>query len=117
MSDIVVTVFKYLSSSKFDLTDEKRTQEGIATILSAAGVQHQREHRLSDSDIIDFYLDGIGIEVKLKGTKKNIYRQLRRYAIHPDIRALILLTNVSMGLPGEIEGKPVYFLKLGNAWL
>ena len=31
--------------------------------------------------------------------------------------SLVLASNLSMGLPAEIDGKDAYFVKLGDAWL
>lgn len=99
---------------QLDLSDEIRTQDGVERILAAHGMAHKREARLSASDIPDFLLEnGVVIEVKLRGQRKmSIYRQLRRYAKHPEVAAIVLLTNVAMGLPEEIEGKPAYLVSL-----
>ena len=56
--------------------------------------------------------------MKLRGArKKDVYRQLCRYAGHPRVSSLLLASNMSMGLPAQIEGKDAYFVKLGEAWL
>lgn len=71
-------------------------------------------------DIPDFFLpSGLAIEVKLKTqrSKMDVFRQLQRYAAHEEVRALLLITNLSMGLPSTIGGKPAYYAALGAAWL
>lgn len=113
----VSRIIEVLSSSRISLSDEKSAQNDIQDLFVFRGIPFSREHRLSPSSIVDFYIDGIGLEVKLKARKMTVYRQLRRYATHPTITALILVTNTSMGLPNVIEGKPVYLFKLGDAWL
>jgi hypothetical protein len=60
---------------------------------------------------------GIAVECKLRGQRKAIYKQLRRYAHHNDVNEIVLITNTSMGLPQRIEGKPAYYASLGIAWL
>lgn len=111
-------VCKLLAHAQCDLSNEKRCQSDIASVLTVAGITFAREHRLADGDVIDFLVGDIGIEVKLRRTsKRDIYRQLGRYALHPTIGALILVTNTSMGLPRAIHGKPTYYVSLGRAWV
>lgn len=107
-----------LRSTKLDLSNEKRAQADFERVLGLAEIDFQREVRLSESDIVDFLVDGIGVELKLRGArKKEVYRQLCRYARHPEVRGVLLASNLSMGLPFQIEGKDAYFVKLGEAWL
>ena len=47
----------------------------------------------------------------------DVFRQLKRYAAHDEVNELVLVTNLSMGLPPEIDGKPTYYASLGVAWL
>jgi argininosuccinate synthase len=77
-----------------------------------------REHRLATGDIIDFFVDGVAVEVKLKRNQPpSILFQLKRYARHESVTSLVLVTNRAMGLPREINGKPAYYVSLGRAWL
>jgi hypothetical protein len=103
---------------RFDLQDEKRTQVQIAGMLTAAGVPFEREVRLSDEDIVDFLVaGGIALEVKIKGPRMPIFRQLERYAQHNVVEAIVLFTSVSMLLPGEIGGKPAAVASLSRGWM
>lgn len=114
----IAALFGLLLAAKLDLSAEKRTQDDIARVLTAAGIEFEREVRLSSADIVDFMVGGIALEVKLRGAnKKAVYRQLRRYALHPAVKSILLASNTSMGLPAQIEGKDTYFAKLGEAWL
>ena len=111
-------ILNVLSTYSFSLSDEKVLQGEISEVLDQEGIAHRREVRLNDKDIIDFIFDGgIGMEVKIKGQKLAIYRQLKRYATSDQINQLILLTSVSMGTPGVIEGKPTSVLSLSKAHL
>lgn len=112
-------VVETIKRARVDLSDEKRTQRDIAEVLEAHQIPHEREVKLSKKDIVDFMVGTVAVEVKLKtGTSKmDIYRQLQRYAESPKVSALILVTNLSMGLPETINGKPAYFISLGRAWL
>ena len=103
---------------RLSLADEKQLQAQLGQALAASGIDHTPEYRLGETDRVDFFLpSGLGIECKLRGGKSSIYRQLRRYAGSPKIKALLLITNTAMGLPESISGKPVYYCSLGSAWL
>jgi hypothetical protein len=105
-------------AARVDLSSEKRAQADLELVFARARIDFAREVRLTGSDIVDFMVGGLAIEVKLHGArKKDVYRQLCRYARHPAVEALVLASNLSMGLPPRIEGKDAYFVKLGEAWL
>lgn len=115
---MIPTIVDLIRSARIDLSTEKRAQTDVEQLLAQAGIAFEREVRLTESDIVDFMVDDIGIELKLRGArKKDVYRQLCRYARYPRVGSLILASNLSMGLPGQIEGKDAYFVRLGEAWL
>ena len=77
--------------ARLDLSNEKAAQADLEAILQHhPGTSHlavQREVRLAPGDIIDFVIDGIGLEMKVsKASKPGISRQLARYAQHAEIR-------------------------------
>lgn len=116
----VQDVVRLLRRSRLDLSSEKHLQEGIDSLLKAAGVRFEREKRLSERDIPDFLVaGGIVIECKMrkKARKVVVYKQLCRYAEHDAVTALILATNMSIGIPPEIIGKPIYIASLSEGWL
>ncbi len=113
-------IVRLVHTSRIDLANEKMAQEQIGDLLTAAGLAHRREVRLSARDIPDFLLDGTGlaVEVKIKGAiKRDTFRQLCRYAEHDQVQGLLLATGAAMGLPPEIGGKPAFYASLGRAWL
>ena len=111
-------IIKILSSNRFPLDKEKLTQAVIESRFFENGiVSYNREYRLDTENIPDFFIDGIAIEIKIKGNAKKIYRQCERYCKFDEVKQLILVTNKSMGFPKEINGKPCYFINLGKAWL
>jgi len=115
---MIQTLVGLVRTAKIDLSTEKRAQADVEQILTQAGIAFEREVRLSESDIVDFMVEGIAIELKLRGArKKEVYRQLCRYACQPRVGSLLLASNLSMGLPAQIEGKDAYFVKLGEGWL
>lgn len=112
-------IIDVVKRARVDLSDEKRTQRDLASAFEQCGIEHQREFRLSPKDIVDFLITDIALEVKLKSgsSKMDIYRQLVRYSEHAQVASIILASNLSMGLPEELSGKPVYFVPLGRAWI
>jgi hypothetical protein len=111
-------IVRVLGALRVELSHEKSTQAQIADGLTQAGIAFEREHRLSDRDVVDFLIGGTAVEVKLRRARPaEIFKQLRRYARHDRVSALVLATNRPMGLPGAIEGKPAYYVSLGRAWL
>ena len=92
-------------------------QVSIGEGLTAAGFDHEREHRLSAADRIDFMIGPVGLEAKTRCNKRAIFRQLQRYAEHDAIEALILVTGTAIGLPAAINGKPIYLVATGRAAL
>lgn len=109
-----------LRTRRFSLEDEISLHQEIDSILALyTKWQVQREYWLDNGSKIDFLIDNkIGIEVKIKGNKKAIYRQCLRY-LHTDspLQGLILLSNQSLGFPSHINSKPCRVIKLGLAWL
>lgn len=115
LDDLAFEIVRTLSRHKFSAQNEKMLQIDLgATLRSYAPI---REHRLDDHNIIDFFVDGIGIEVKIKGGRKEIFRQCQRYCDFEEIKAFVLVTNRATGFPKEINGKPCYVVNLGMGWL
>lgn len=113
-------VVRLIQSHRFDLSTEKHLQANLETALRNAGLPFEREKRLSQTDIPDFLInDCIVIECKLKGKNRKIdvFKQLSRYAAHQDVTAIVLASDMSIGLPHEIGGKPVYSASITRGWL
>lgn len=117
----VSVLLVWLSNQRLDATVEKKAQGQLETALTESGYSFVREKRLSDSDIVDFYLtiDGckVALELKAKAQRMRIYRQLERYAKHEAVDAVVLLTATAMQLPALIEGKPAFVSSMGAGWL
>jgi len=102
---------------RFPLKGEKVLQAALSEQFTASGIEHEREVRLSGADVVDFMFGDVAAEVKLHGGKMAIYRQLERYCEHDSVSKIILISNVPMGLPAAINGKPAYLFNLSKAWL
>lgn len=114
----IQSIHKALSTYRFTLENEKALQLQIEQALTAQRIVHSREHFLDEHNIIDFLAgDGVGIEVKIKGSKRDIYAQILRYSNFQEIRSVLLVTNKSFGSPLLFENKRLMILNLGQAWL
>lgn len=110
-----------LGAGRFDLSDEKVCQAEIEIWLRdrlPPSVEWSREVRLGPGDVPDFLVDHIAVEVKMNSAQpRAVVRQLARYARHQAVGSLILLSNRAIALPRTLEGKPVFNVSLGKAWL
>ncbi len=114
---MIEQIFAAMRGIRFPLKNEKELQAALSDRFTAVGLEHEREVRLSSSDIVDFMFGDIAAECKTNGGKMEIFRQLERYAEHDRVSRLILISSVPMGLPAVIKGKPAYFFNLSRAWL
>lgn len=112
-----IAVVGLLRRRRFPLNDEKRLQDLMLEQFASAGFPAEAEVRLNAQDIVDFMIGGVAVEVKIKGARRAIYGQCERYCQHERVTSLVLATNISMGMPEEIHGKPIYIVNLGMAWL
>jgi hypothetical protein len=110
-------IIQLLTTRPFPLSDEKALQVEMAAAFTAAGIAFEREVHLGAGDIIDFMAGSVGIEVKIKGARRAIFRQVERYCGYAAVGEIILATNVPMNLPVEINGKPTAIAALGRGWL
>jgi hypothetical protein len=113
-------IVRCIQVGRFDLTDEKACQGQMEDwFRDRLLCEVSREHRLGPGDIPDFLLEGrIVVECKKHGAdKRATWRQLKRYAAYPQVEALVLATGTAMAMPPELEGKPVFVVNLGRAWL
>lgn len=105
-----------MRGKRFSLGDEKRLQAELSSAFTDAGISFEREVHLDKSNIVDFMIDGLAIEIKIrtKTSAMQIYRQLERYCAFPEVKALMLMSSKAMSLPESIGGKPVYVLSLSR---
>lgn len=111
-------IVRILQRARVSLAREKETQAEIASVFDRAGVAYDREVDLGDRNIIDFIVrGGPGVEVKIGGSKRDIFGQCKRYCETGRLSSLILATNVATGFPAEVAGVPCYIASLGRGWL
>ena len=120
--EFIAHLGQILARYRLDLTHEKKTQEQIGECLAINNIAFDREYRMENADgktdIPDFFVSGIVLEVKAnRASASKTITQLTRYASHETVNALILVTNKAMDLPASINGKPVHSVSTGKAWL
>lgn len=99
-------------------SNEIDVQAKISDLLTLHNVRHKREVVLGPGDRPDFMLEGgIALEVKLRASKRAIYRQCERYCQYDQVNGLILVSATAMGFPEEIHGKSTWVASLGGGWL
>jgi hypothetical protein len=88
-----------LEDYSYRYSSEVRLHESLSQVLSDAGFDHVREHRLDEKNRADFWLPqgedgGIVIEVKVDGSLAEAYRQVARYIDLPQVRGVLLASTV-----------------------
>lgn len=104
-----VNIAGLLSRVAFRYVDEISLQDAIELVFQKHGIPSVREFSLSPRDRIDFFCEGVGVEVKIASSLMVVQRQLWRYAADPRIKSLVLVTTRSShrALPDELQGKPL----------
>ncbi|MEX5600717.1 hypothetical protein [Pseudophaeobacter sp. C1-32P7] len=111
---------RVIESSRVNVTNEAAAQDAIHVALQRTGLDIAREVRLSARDRIDILSGGVGIEVKVKSrqSRREIFKQLERYAEHDEVQALVLATAAAWpGNISEVKGKPLLVASLTRGWL
>jgi hypothetical protein len=120
--EAMMRVIRAIEDLKAPLDSETAAQQAIMRALVDIDAEARAEVRLSPTSRIDFTctIDGIrvGIEVKIdKGNRREIYRQIERYAAIGSLDAIVLASNRAIGLPETVVAIPVGFASLGRGWL
>jgi len=109
-----------LNAHRYVFNSEQRLQDGVRLAFERARIPFEEQVVLGPKERIDFLVLGrIGVELKIKGSRNDVWRQLERYAASPRIEELVLATTLHrhvLTLPPSIAGKPVTYARL-EAWL
>lgn len=98
-----------IGSYRYTVNNEDQLQQAIAEVLAA---HDRREVILDHASRVDLLVDRVAIEVKTGGSYVDALRQCQRYARHPDVDAVLLVStqpahDMSRNrLGGELGGKP-----------
>lgn len=118
MSSLPEKIISLISRTPIPLTNEKAVQASLSELFKEHNIIHKREVVLSAGNVVDFsFQDGLFMEVKIKASKRAIYRQCKRYCEHEQVAGLILASATAMGFPDEVHGKPCWVASLGVGWL
>ncbi|MCJ8139597.1 hypothetical protein [Falsirhodobacter halotolerans] len=105
-------------ANRINVSTEHAAHASLAAALEAAQLPVAREVRLTTAERIDIMVEGVGVEVKIKGSRRDIYHQLERYAACEQITALVLATATAWPAHmAEIGGKPFFHASLVRGWL
>lgn len=106
-----------LRSGRYQVTDEYALQAAIAAHLDGSGVPFAREVVLDAARRLDFLVGGTAIEVKVDGSTSALRAQIERYANHPTVTGVVVVTALSqhLALGGRtLTGKPVQLVYLSQ---
>jgi len=112
--DIINKFVSVLSNYSINFNDEKDLQESIFKIMKNYFSDIKKEYPLEPYGIVDFFIKGVAIEVKIKGQKAKIYRQCRDYCKHQEVSHLLLVSTNPLSLPEVVEGKRCYTYQIRN---
>ena len=89
----------------------------VAEALKAAGLPCIHEYRLAPRRRIDFFVGGVGVEIK-KGrpNARELLRQVERYLACDELREIIVVTQKDTPLPARVLGKRVTCISLDRLW-
>lgn len=100
-----------LSKYRFNFTNEKELQAGMAIAFRKLEEPFEAEYRLSDQDIVDFYWPNkkVGLEAKIDHSLSDLIRQVHRYCQHESILGILVVTSKARlaNLPEEMSNKPI----------
>jgi hypothetical protein len=111
-------LIRLIGSARVDLSTEAAAQRGLARLFEAEGVPYEAEVSLSAADRIDFLVGRVGVEVKIGQPRRQILRQLERYAGSDRLNELLLVSSAPFPADGfRAHGKPVFIVSLSRGWL
>jgi len=100
---------------RYSYRQETQLHLGLEAAMRHAGINPVPEVRLNARDRIDFVVDRVGVEVKIKGTVDSLHRQLMRYADSDQLDELLVITTDPhhRDLPPTLNEKPLTVLVIG----
>lgn len=118
---ILSAILNQIPRFSYMYSDEKELHEALASVLTEAGIDFQREYVAGPKDRFDFLCDcGVVIEAKIKGTLSEALRQIDRYCSRDDVNAVVLVTTCQWGRArpwqedSTLHGKPIRMLRVGS---
>ena len=90
---------------------------GGGGVFKAAGLPCEHEYRPRPARRIDFFLDGVGVEIK-KGrpNARELLKQVERYLACDELKEIVVVTQKDTPLPAYVLGKRVTCISLDRLW-
>ena len=113
-------IVSLIERARIGISTEAQAQHDIQQLLDREGYVFEREAVLREGDRIDFLVGAIGIEVKTSSSRsrRDILRQMQRYAESPRVDALILVTGTAWPQSrGKIGDKHLLIASLTKGWI
>lgn len=110
-------IVELIKSVKLQHSTEFILHGQLYELFDSLKIPFQKEYKLSKSDIVDLFINGVAIECKTQGQPIQIHRQLERYANHDEVKAIILVSSKYMNVKKTIKGKPAFMVHLGAQWI
>ncbi len=107
-----------LRRHRFRFGSEVELQDGIAAVLTKAGLSFKRE-AVVVGGVIDFLVGSVGVEVKVDGSTAKLIRQVYAYAEDEKVGSILIVTVRARhgGAVCEARGKRVDVLYLTESCL
>lgn len=118
MTATATEIVTLLRGARMRYRNERDVQNGLADLFEFKGWEATREAQLSPGERIDFLIDRIGVEVKIKGSTPHVIQQLDRYCDSGALNILVLVTSRAKhrSIAGYVRnGVPVVVARL--PWL
>lgn len=109
-------IIELIKSVKLQHSTEFLMQGDLYELFHSLGIPFEKEYQLSKTSTVDLFINGVAIECKVKGQPIQIHRQLERYALHDEVKAIILVTAKFMNVKPIINGKPAFCIHIGKSW-
>lgn len=96
---------------------EMDLHRALAQAFEAAQLPYRHEYALAPRRRIDFFIDGVGVEVKKGRPNASALRsQIARYLESEQLREIVVVTQREVPLPASVLGKRVTGVSLNRLW-
>lgn len=116
LSDILAAAFAARRPTFANERDlQRRIRDELHVLDAREAIDVYAEYSLARADRPDFFVTapgadiGTAVEVKVKGSLSDLTRQVFRYAEHPTVSGILVVTtkHAHRNLPAEVMGKPL----------
>lgn len=94
-TETISAIRKALSGYVFRVRDEAELQDLVSEILTLAELDHRREAIAPGGRFDILVAGGVVLELKRQAAASAVERQAQRYALVPDVKAVLVVTTSS----------------------